>query len=229
MVDAIPVLSRLFRGIDREEGLSLMNEMGATVRKIPAGGIVLREGTPKRHLGVLLDGRLTQYETDSEGRRSVIGVVNPPEAFALIFSFASVERHPATIEALKDSQILVIPVAQILPPHGRPMTTVRRQFIQNLMCEISEMAWRLRARAFILSQRSTTARLSTYLRMKMRAEGSKDFTIPFDRQGLADFLCVDRSALSTVFGRLAKKGLLSYRKNHVVLHGAFPEFDGSEF
>lgn len=227
MVDSIPVFSRLFRGIDREEGVALMNEMGAMTRKVPAGGIVLREGTPKRNLGVLLDGRLSQYETDSEGRRSVIGIVNPPEAFALIFSFASVERHPATVEAVKDSMILVIPIAKVLPPLGLPVTNVRRQFILNLMCEISETAWRLRAHAFILSQRSITARLSAYLRMKMRAEGSNDFTIPFDRQGLADYLCVDRSALSTVFGRLAQKGLLSYRKNHIVLHGKFPEFEGA--
>ena len=53
----------------------------------------------------------------------------------------------------------------------------------------------------------------------MRAVGSNDFKIPFDRQGLADFLCVDRSALSSVIGRLAKRGVLSYKKNHFILHG----------
>ena len=62
----------------------------------------------------------------------------------------------------------------------------------------------------------------TYLRMKRHSEGSQDFTIPFDRQGLADFLCVDRSALSSVFSKLAKKDVLSYRKNHIVLKGDFP-------
>ena len=65
----------------------------------------------------------------------------------------------------------------------------------------------------------------TYLRMKRHAEGSQDFTIPFDRQGLADFLCVDRSALSSVLSKLAEKNVLSYRKNHIVLKDAFPSFD----
>ena len=225
MVDSIPVFSKLFRGIEREEGIALMNEIGATTRNVPAGGIVLCEGTPKRNLGVLLDGCLSMYETDSEGRRSMIGLVHPQESFALVFSFASVERHPATVVAAKDSKILVIPVGKILPMPGSPITDVRRRFVENVMSEICETAWRLRARAFILSQRSTTSRLTTYLRMKMRAEGSRDFTIPFDRQGLADFLCVDRSALSAVLGRLAKKGILSYRKNHIVLHVKFDSFD----
>lgn len=225
MVDSIPVLSKLFRGIEREEGIALMNEIGASTRNVPAGSIVLHEGTPKRNLGVLLDGCLSMRETDSEGRRSMIGFVHPQEAFALVFSFASVERHPATVVAEKDSKILVIPVGKILPTPGSPITDVRRRFVENVMSEICETAWRLRARAFILSQRSTPSRLTTYLRMKMRAEGSRDFTIPFDRQGLADFLCVDRSALSAVFGRLAKKGILSYRKNHIVLHMKFDSFD----
>ena len=77
MVNAIPVFSKLFRGIDREEGVALMNEIGASIRNVPVGTVVVREGSPKRNFGVLLDGELSMYETDSEGRRSVVGVVQP--------------------------------------------------------------------------------------------------------------------------------------------------------
>lgn len=218
MVDTIPILSKLFRGIDREDGIALMNEMGATVRKIPAGGIVLREGSLKRNIGVLLDGLLEMYETDAEGHRSIVGQVQPQESFALVFAFAAVERHPATVAAIEDSKILVIPVENVLPAPGMPISSVRRRFIRNMLSEICNTAWQLRARAFILSRRSTTSRLMTYLREKMHAEGTNDFKIPFNRQELADFLCVDRSALSSVIGRLAKKGVLSYKKNHFILH-----------
>lgn len=225
MVDTVPIFSRLFRGIDRADGIALMNEMGASVRKVPAGAIVLREGTPKRNIGVLLDGCLEMYETDLEGCRSMVGQVNPPESFAQVFAFAAVERHPATVAAVRDSRILVIPVASVLPRPGSSVSPVRLRFIQNMLAEVCETAWRLRYRAFILSRRSTTDRLMAYLRAKMRAEGANDFTIPFDRQGLADYLCVDRSALSSVIGRLARKGVLDYHKNHFVLHGPAGEFE----
>lgn len=225
MVDTIPLLSKLFRGIDREDGIALMNEMGATIRKIPAGGIVFREGTFKRNIGVLLDGCLEMFETDVNGVRSMVGMVYPQESFAQVFAFAAVERHPASIAAVEDSKILVIPIDSVLPLPGSPIGPVRRRFVHNMLCEICETAWRLRARAFILSRRSTTERLMTYLREKMRAVGSNDFKIPFDRQGLADFLCVDRSALSSVIGRLAKRGVLSYKKNHFILHGATGEIE----
>ena len=225
MVDTIPVFSRLFRGIDRADGIALMNEMGAMVRKIPAGCIVLREGSPKRNIGVLLDGCLEMYETDVEGHRSVVGLVHPPESFAQVFAFAAVERHPATVAAVRESRILVIPVDRVLPQPGSAVSTARRRFIRNMLADICETAWRLRFRAFILSRRSTTERLMAYLREKMRAEGSNDFTIPLDRQGLADYLCVDRSALSSVLGRLAEKGVLDYHKNHFVLHGPAGELE----
>lgn len=219
MVDTIPLLSKLFCGIDREDGIALMNEMGASIRKIPAGGVVLREGSLKRNIGVLLDGCLEMYETDAEGQRSMVGYVYPQQSFAQVFAFAAVERHPATVAAVEDSKILVIPVESVLPLPGAPISAVRRRFIRNMLGDICETAWRLRSRTFILSRRSTTERLMTYLREKMHAEGSNDFKIPFDRQGLADFLCVDRSALSSVIGRLAKRGVLSYKKNHFILHG----------
>ena len=132
MVDAIPVMSKLFRGIDREDGIALMNEMGALTRNVTAGTVVVRDGVPKRNLGVLLDGSLSMYETDSEGRRSMIGMVQPQEPFALVFSFAAVERHPATVVAVKDSKVLVIPLAKVLPPSGAPITDVRRRFVHNL-------------------------------------------------------------------------------------------------
>lgn len=219
MTDAIPIFSKLFKGIAFDEGVELMNRLGATTRKIPAGEPVFRTGCLKRNIGVLIDGCLEMYEIDADGRRSMIGVVKPPEGFAQVFAFADVERHPASVVARDDSKILVIPIERILPKPGSEIDAVYRRFIKNLLSEICNTAWSLRSRAFILSRRSTEDRLMTYLRQQMRAAGSPSFTIPYNRQALADFLCVDRSALSALMSRLAKRGLISYHKNAFVLKG----------
>lgn len=216
---SIPIMSPLFRGISPEEGRHLMDRLGAVTRRLRKGAAVLYAGDRKRNIGILLDGALEMFETDASGRRSMVGVVRPPQCFALVFAFAAVERHPATVVASDDSTILVIPVDRILPPPGTELDAVHRRFIRNIMAETCEQAWSLRSRAFILSRRSTSDRLLTYLRQQMHAQGSPSFSIPYDRQGLADFLCVDRSALSTVLGRLARNGILAYRKNHFVLKG----------
>ena len=213
MVDTIPVFSTLFKGISRDDGIALMNRLGATIRKIPAGGFVFREGTLKRNIGVLMDGELEMFETDSDGRRTIVGIVKPPQSFAQVFAFANVEQHPASVMACDDSIILVIPVDSVLPKPGQEIDPIWRKFIRNMLTEIGNTAWELRSRAFILSRHSTEERLMTYLREQMRAAGSSSFKIPLDRQGLADFLSVDRSALSSVISKLARRGVLKYHKN----------------
>lgn len=217
MVNTIPMFSRLFSGISRDDGVELMNRLGATTRKIPAGGFVFREGTLKRNIGVLLDGELEMFETDPDGRRTMVGVVKPQQSFAQIFAFAEVEQHPASVMAIEDSVILVIPIANILPKAGEGIDAVRRTFIHNMMIDMANTAWTLRSRAFILSRHTTEDRLMTFLREQMRAAGSSSFKIPYDRQGLADFLSVDRSALSSVISKLSKRGVLKYHKNHFVI------------
>lgn len=217
MINTIPMFSRLFKGISRDEGVELMNRLGATMRKIPAGSYVFREGTLKRNIGVLLDGELEMFETDADGRRTMVGVVKPQQSFAQVFAFAEVEQHPASVMASEDSLILVIPIANILPKAGEGIDVVWRKFLHNMLTDIGNTAWTLRSRAFILSRHSTEERLMTYLREQMRAAGSSSFKIPLDRQGLADFLSVDRSALSSVISKLAKRGVLKYHKNCFVI------------
>lgn len=217
MVNTIPMFSQLFRGIERDDGVALMNRLGATTRKIPAGGFVFREGTLKRNIGVLMDGELEMFETDVEGRRTMVGVVRPQQSFAQIFAFAEVEQHPASVMACEDSVILVIPIENVLPRPGMEIDPVHRRFLRNMLTDMGNTAWTLRSRAFILSRHTTEERLMTYLREQMRAAGSASFKIPFDRQGLADFLSVDRSALSSVISKLAKRGVLKYHKNCFVL------------
>ena len=75
----------------------------------------------------------------------------------------------------------------------------------------------LNAKIEILSHRTTEDRLMSYLRSFAEKCGKSEFDIPFDRQQLADFLCVERSALSAEISRLAAKGVLASRKKHFSL------------
>lgn len=213
----IPIMSKLFRNIAPSDGSMLMARFGATIRNIPKGTPVLREGQLKRNIGILLSGQLEMFETDIDGHRAMVGFVNPPESFALVFAFADVKNHPCSVFATEDSKILVIPIEKIMPRPGEPLDSIHCRFLDNLMREIGNTAWTLRSRTFILSRRSTEEKLMTYLREQSHSAGSKDFRIPFNRQELADFLCVDRSALSALMSRLKDRGLFTYRKNRFQL------------
>lgn len=209
----IPIGSRLFKGMTREEASQLLTDLGADVKNVPRGGFVFHEGDPKVHFAVLLDGELMMYETDPDGRRSLVGCLRPPNCVALIFAFADVDRHPATVKAKEDSTILRIPVARVRALCSSMMDSVQRRFMENLSVEICELAWHHRFHTYLLTRRTTRERVLAYLRRKSRDAGSLSFTIPLDRNGMADYLCVDRSALSVVLSRLADEGVIEYSKN----------------
>lgn len=210
----IPMMSDLFRGMEPEESSDLMERLGASVRHALKGEVLFHEGHPKLGFGVLLDGRLEISESDVEGRRAMVCAVSPPDSFALTFAFTDIKRHPATVVAVEDSTYLHIPLARLtVPLSDAASDLLRMRFLDNVMRSIGNLAWSLRLRAYVLSRRTTEMRLRTYLRLQMRGAHRAEFTIPFDRQGLADYLCVDRSALSTVIGRLVRKGLITCRRN----------------
>ena len=78
----------------------------------------------------------------------------------------------------------------------------------------------LRRKIEILSHRSTQNRLMAYLHSIAQQKGTVEFDIPFDSQQLADYLCVERSALSAEISRLSKLGLITSRKNHFTMRRA---------
>ena len=69
-----------------------------------------------------------------------------------------------------------------------------------------------------ISQRSIRSKVLSYLSWEAGRQGKRQFSIPFDRQGMADYLAVDRSALSQELGKMRREGLLDYHKNHFILH-----------
>ena len=73
-------------------------------------------------------------------------------------------------------------------------------------------------RIFCTTPKTVRGRLLVYLSSESAKAGSTSFTIPFDRQGMADYLNLDRSALSKELGRMKKDGILDFKKNHFILY-----------
>ena len=79
-----------------------------------------------------------------------------------------------------------------------------------------------------MSKRRTREKLLSYLSSESLRQGSLEFDIPFDRQQLADYLCIERSAMSAELSRLQKDGLLATERSHFRLIAPFsPDVSGS--
>ena len=123
------------------------------------------------------------------------------------------------VEADEDSDVLLVKTERILSPCENACMFHAR-LVRNIMRTLAAKTLELNRKIEILSYRTTQDRLMAYLRFIAQQKCTDEFDIPFNRQQLADFLCVERSALSAEISRLSNLGLITSRKSHFTLHHA---------
>ena len=208
--------SVLFDGIGLERLSALFSCLGARRKCLAKGEALMRAGERADRIGVLLSGALSVSTYDLEGRRTIIKRIGPAEIVAAAQSLSGAETMSVDVEADEDSDVLLIKTDRILSPCEKACAFHTR-LVRNIMRTLAVKTLELNRKIEILSHRSTKDRLMAYLRSVAKQKGTAEFDIPFDRQQLADFLCVERSALSAQISRLTKLGLITSRKKHFTL------------
>ena len=210
----LPVLQRspLFAGISEQDMETMLDCLGAVERKFSRGEAVFRAGEPARWLGVVLSGRLQVCREDREGRRTVLSSVPPSGIFGEAHACAGTEALPVSVWAVEDSGVLLLDIARVVGVCPSSCTFHSR-LVTNLLSVLAGKNILLSAKLEHVSQRTIREKLLSYLSAQAARAGSDSFAIPFDRQALADYLCVDRSALSRELSALRREGILEAEKN----------------
>ena len=207
--------SPLFRGITAEELERLLPCLGGGVRHYPAGAAILLAGSPAGQMGLVLSGRARVVREEFSGSRSLLAELEPGELFAETFACAPALPGglPVSVLAVEDCDVLLLSLGRVVGvcANACPFHT---RLVQNLLGVLAEKNLALNRRMLHLSRRSTREKLLSYLSEQAARAGGTEFSIPFDRQGLADYLCVERSAMSAVLSRLREEGVLETHRNH---------------
>lgn len=214
----LPVLQTcpLFFGIDPVELPVLLECLGARTVTVGRRQAVLREGEPARFVGAVLEGGVQIQQEDYFGNRSILGMAGPGELFGESFACAGTESLPVSVVAARDSVILLVDCRRVLSPCEKACG-FHRTILSNLMQIMARKNLAFHQKIQITSRRTTREKLMAYLNGQAKTHGSAAFSIPFDRQELADYLGVDRSGLSAEIGRLRSEGVLKSQKNHFIL------------
>ena len=206
----------LFAQIGGAELSAMLSCMRAEVRCFPRGRDVWVEGSPAGQIGVVLSGAVQVYRVDFLGNRSLIFRLERGGVFGEAFACAEVETVPVAVLAEEDAEILFLKASCVLHPCERHCGHHHR-LIYNLMRDLAREALWFHERVEITSKRTTRNKLLAYLAHMRRETGSSSFSVPFDRQALADFLEVDRSGLSAEIGKLRREGVIQCEKNRFTL------------
>lgn len=204
----------LFLKMSDEEIEKVLEEIQVTKRKYQKGEILLRAGVVPGEFGIVLDGCIHILKEEFNGSSALIAQGEAGDIFGEAFAAAQ-EQCLVTVMAEKDCEIMWISFERMMKLKGAGRE--QEVFLENMMQILAKKNLFLAGRVSHLSRRTLREKVLSYLGEQARQQGSRSFDIPFDRQGLADYLAADRSALSYVLGKLQKEGVLTFRKNHFTL------------
>ena len=192
----------------------LVEEIRAIKKYYRKGEVLLHAGMVPGEFGIVLEGCIHILREEFSGSTTLLAQGMPGEIFAEAFAAAG-EPSLVTVEAARETEVLWIHFGRMMRRSG----TGRAQqiLVENMMQILAKKNLFLAGRVSHLSRRTLREKVLSYLAGQAARQGSRSFEIPFDRQGLADYLAADRSALSAVLGKLKKEGVLTFRKNHFTL------------
>ncbi len=210
----VSVLKRtqLFSGVGDDEIVSMLSCLGARLFTYKKGEYVLRQGEHLNDITVLVEGNLHIQKDDYWGNRSILGQIAVGEMFGEAYVAPESGALLNDVVAVEDSAVMFFDVKKIITTCSsacRFHTTV----VQNLFFAISEKNRKLVQKLGHMSKRSTREKLISYLSEEAKRQNCSYFTIPYNRQQFADFLSVDRSAMSNELCKMRDEGLLEFNKN----------------
>ena len=203
--------SSLFRDMSEAEVRQLVSCLGSPVRRYGKGSFLWQQGDPVEQAGIVLSGTVDAVQYREDGTAQLVARQTAGGVFGDLLMAAG-QPSPVTLQAAEESEVLYLPLEKILGGCERccPCHTRLRR---NLLAEASEKFWALRQRLEYLSEPSLRRRILLYLRDEGRRAGTATFTIPYNREKLAEFLAVNRSALSRELSRLADEGVIEYYRS----------------
>ncbi len=208
--------SKLFQGIAEDEFASMFECLSAVTQNYHKGEYVFSRGERIDSVALLLEGSIHIQKEDYWGNLSILSEISEGEIFGEVYACLGSEELLNNAVAVKPSKVLFLDVKRILTMcpsvcrfHGR--------LIRNLLTALAQKNKILTQKLEHMSRRTTREKLLSYLSEQSQRAGSPVFDIPFNRQQLADFLSVDRSAMSAELCRMRDEEILSFDRNHFML------------
>lgn len=212
-----PILQKvsLFEGIHKDELDAILQCVGGTIKNVRKGEFALLAGDKVTQIGIVLSGELHIVSECYDGKRSLTASLMPSNLYGEALCCANIERSPVSVVAKKDSSVITLDFSKAIFPcsnscgfHGK--------LIENMLRNVARKNIQLQSRMEIMNINSVRGKVLHYLESFVPIQG-QNIVIPFNREEMASYLGVERSALSHELSRMKADDLIDYKKNHFFL------------
>ena len=205
-----------FRGIEQRDLPTVLKKLNVSTKEYDKDDYIRHIKDPADFFGIVLDGSVQIIKDDYYGNRNITALLEKGAIFAEAFALAAAPFLPVDILSCENSVILFIPRDSILNTCGHHCQ-FHDILISNLLRIVAQKNIQLTQKLQYISHKTTREKLMAYLDEQARLHQSPKFTIPYNRQGLADYLGVERSAMSAEISKLAKEGYIETRRSYFKL------------
>ncbi len=204
--------TELFDGIEQQDISALLKCLNSKTRTYEKDEFIFMAGESVPNIGVILNGGAQVIKENSQGDRMILRKLKAGDLFGETYASMESETIPVSVCATRETQVLLFAMRKTMLT-CESGCVYHQQLIMNLMKIIAKKNALLSEQMFYLSHKTIRGRLEAYFIDKAEKNPSGAFTLPFKRRELAEYLCVDRSAMSRELGRMKKEGFLSEDKN----------------
>lgn len=206
------VHSPLFHGIKQDELNAMLSCIGYHIGTFKKGDIVAFEGDNLKHIGIVMKGSVDMVKEDLWGNKTMLLRMGKDELFGETFACGSDSLSVVTFLVSEDAKILFMPFDRVM--HSCTMACqFHHRLIENMVKIIADKNRDLMRKIDVVSKRTIREKLLAYLSIQAQVQNARYFVVPLGRVELAEYLCVDRSALTRELAKMKEDGLIDYDKN----------------
>jgi CRP-like cAMP-binding protein len=200
----------LFQGIAFSDFEQMITCLAAKATNYQKNETIILSGDTINFIGIILSGNIKIIKEDPNDQKTILTELGTPELFGETYACAGIDHSPITIQATEHTKILFIDYKRI-NTSCTSACPFHRRLIKNMLKIIATKNLIQTQKIEILSKRTTREKIITYLNIQRGT--TKKFTIPYNRKELAQYLCVDRSAMSNELCKMRNEGLIKFQKN----------------
>ncbi len=207
----------LFQNIDPLHLETMLQCLNPVKRHYPKDAVIFLANDSLTAVGIVLSGKIHITKETATGARTIIAELGANQLFGETFACAGFEKSPVTVIAAQPCQILLLPFQRIITTCSSSCT-FHTKLIENMLQLIAQRNILLNQKINLMSKRTIREKIITYFACLREEQNNCQISLPFNRQELADYLCVDRSALSRELCRMRDEGLIQFQRNQFSLH-----------
>jgi len=200
----------LFQGIAFSDFENMLNCLSAKAAIYKKDDIVLLSGNSINFVGLIVSGSIKIIKEDINGNINILTTLSTSEIFGEVFACAEIFHSPVTIQALEDTEIIFFNYSKIITLCSNACH-FHAMLVKNMLKVLAEKNLMLNQKIEILSKRTTREKLLCFFDYQRGT--ARKFTIPFNREEMALYLCVDRSAMSNELCKMRDDGLIKFNRN----------------